>query len=66
MALTLVARGEGKDLSVIFFWRRAVLEASQGVLAAPLFILTDMGEAKLPTRLPFTRPLMWAVSICLR
>jgi len=64
--LTLVARGEGRELSVIFFWPRVVLEVCPGALVALLFTLTDMVEATLPTRHPSTRLLMWAVLICLR
>jgi hypothetical protein len=48
--LTLVVRGEGKGLSVISFWPRAVREVYRGALAALPFIWTDMGGATLPIR----------------
>jgi hypothetical protein len=56
--LTSVAKDEGRELSVIFYWPRVVLEACPGALVVPLSTLTGMDEATLPTLHPFTRHLM--------
>jgi hypothetical protein len=66
MTPMLAPRGEGRELSVISIWPRAVLEVSRGALAVPLSISTDMSEPTPPTPHLFIQPIMWAISICLR